>query len=178
MTKGAASMQTYEDAYDECAVPMQTYDDSFDEGAAPMQTYEDTKYEGATSGIDNSDIDDGNATKIIVTTDIHFPPPQRSEMPANRGHINQERYVLDDGDAIVEIENDTPSKPVSPWDILPLPNAERPFLKRKYNMRSSAIITGSPMTNALELKLLEKKENEDRKRQRMEEKERRHKVKT
>ena len=176
--EGAASMQTYEDTNDECAVPMQTYDDSFDEGAAPMQTYEDTKYEGATSGIDNSDIDDGNATQIIGTADIHFPPPQRSEMPANIQHINQERSVLDDGDAIVEIENDTPSKPVSPWDILPLPNAERPFSKRKSNMRSSAIITGSPMTNALELKLLEKKENKDRKRQRMEEKERRHKVKT
>ena len=52
---------------------------------------------------------------------------------------------------------------------------ERPFSKQKSNKRSSAIITGSTMKN--ELKLLEKKENGDSKRQRMEEKERRQKEK-
>ena len=98
-----------------------------DEPATAVRDSEDANDEGATSGRDNSDIDDGNATQINVTADIHFPPPQRSEMPAETQHINQERSVLDDVDAIVEIENDTPSKPVSPWDILPLPNTEAVF---------------------------------------------------
>ena len=92
----------------------------------PMQTYEGVGDEGDTSGRDNPDIADGNATQIIVNADIHFPPPQRSQMPAKTQHFNQEQSVLDDGDAIVEIENATPSKPVSPW-YMPLTNSERPF---------------------------------------------------
>ena len=161
-----------------------------EEIAGLFRCSEDANDEGAVLGssCDRSDaasdrrkwsIDDenGHATRIVVHADIHIPPIQAPQVNADTLQVSRGQSALDDGDAIGITETSTPTEPLSPWDIMPLPNAKRPLSKRKTTKRSSSIITGSPMKNALEAKELEKKENEDRKRRSMDERERRKKDK-
>ena len=127
-------------------------EDANDEGAVLVSSCDHTD---AASDSRKSSIDDenGHATRIVVHADIHIPPRQGPQVNADTIQVSRGQSALDDGDAIVITEMSTPTEPLSPWDIMPLPNQNEKQL----------IITGSPMKNALEAKELEKKDNEVRK---------------
>ena len=114
------------------------------------------------------------ATSMTIA-DIHAPPRQHTPEPPSvaetSGTPRRQPSITNDHatDAITNVQ--------SPWDIRPIPFAQRLLSKRKTSRMSSTILTSSPMKDALETKARERRTLEDQKLQRRKEREKKSEVK-